>query len=218
MNRNETESTTSPKTSPQDVNLITFTPLQGQHEAVQGATGKQSEPKKQRSPRRRKTKKEWQLNQRQFEQNKTQEISHISPGEQVSVFSMEQPSMSYLQLPTRVAQEDNKLCTRCGEAGHWKCYCRVTTWCRFCTSEMHATQACRKYANFIRDNPIVSSRRTTLVQEQRRTEPPQVNISVQQQYQHETDQRQLFPHPPTQCFQAPEIPPMEMRNVQHPLQ
>ena len=92
--------------------------------------------------------------------------------------------MSYLQLLIR--REDNKLCSRCGETGHWKCCCRATTWCRFCTPETHAMQASRKYANFMRDNPIASSRRTTPVQEQRRSvqpDPPCVNVQQQQQYQ-----------------------------------
>ena len=124
--------------SPQEHNLITFTPPPGQ-EVVQGATGKQSEPKKQRTPRKRKAKSEWQLNQRQFDQNKSQEISRISPMDQVKVFNTEEPSVSYLQLPTRKAQGDNRLCMRCGEVGHWKCYSQATTWCRFCTSETHAT-------------------------------------------------------------------------------
>ena len=48
------------------------------------------------------------------------------------------------------------------------------------------------------------------MQEQRRVEPPQANVPIPQQHQHEVDQRKLFPHPPTQCFQAPEIPPMGM--------
>ena len=48
------------------------------------------------------------------------------------------------------------------------------------------------------------------MQEQRRVEPPQANVPIPQQHQHEVDQRQLFPHPPIQCFQAPEIPPMGM--------
>ena len=152
--------------NPQEPNLITFTPPPGQH-GVQGATGTQSEPKKQRSPRRRKARNEWQLNQRQFDQNKTQEISHISPKEQVNVFNVEEPSASYLQLPTKkVQQGDNCFCTRCGEKGHWRRYCQATTWCRFCTSETHATQACRKYERFVRDNPIASSRRMTPVQDQ----------------------------------------------------
>ena len=51
----------------------------------QGAAAKQGEPKKQRTPRKRKTKNEWQLNQQQLKQNKSQEISHISPGEQVVI-------------------------------------------------------------------------------------------------------------------------------------
>ena len=85
----------------QQPNLITFTPLgpppPGQHE-VQGAIGIQSVPKKQRSPKRRK-RSEWQLNQKQFEHNRSQEISHISPREHI--FNIEEPSVSYLQLPTR---------------------------------------------------------------------------------------------------------------------
>ena len=76
---------------------------------AQGATGTQSEPKKQRSPRSRKTRDEWQLNQRQVDQNKSQEISHISPREQINVFSVKEPSVSYLQLPMKkVQEEDNR--------------------------------------------------------------------------------------------------------------
>ena len=52
----------SPKPSePQEPNLISFTPLQGQQNTTKE---KSNEPKKQRSPRRRRSKKEWQLNQR----------------------------------------------------------------------------------------------------------------------------------------------------------
>ena len=81
--------------------------------------------------------------------------------------------MSYLQLPTRKTTEDNRFCSKCGDPGHWKRYCQATTWCQFCTSETHATQACRRYANFVRDNPIVSSRRMTPKQpEPHRIQPP----------------------------------------------
>ena len=75
-------------------------------------------------------------------------------------------------------------------------------------SETHATQACRRYANFVRDNPIASSRRTTPVQEQKTVEQLRPSVPVAQQQQHEVNRRQLFPHPQTQHFQAPEIPPM----------
>ena len=73
-------------------------------------------------------------------------------------------------------------------------------------SETHATQACRRYANFIRDNPIASSRRTTPVQDQKKVKT--IRPSALAGHQQETDRRQLFPHPPTQRFQPPEIPPM----------
>ena len=37
--------------------------------------------------------------------------------------------------------------------------------------------------------------------------PSQMNMQVQQQQlQQKIDQRQLFPHPPIQCFRAPEVP------------
>ena len=88
------------------------TPSPEQNAAAQQASGRQIEPKKQRSPKRRKTKSEWQLNQRQFEQNCSQEISHILPQEPADVFNMgEEPSVSHLQLPMRNKQEDNRSCT-----------------------------------------------------------------------------------------------------------
>ena len=48
----------------------------------------------------------------------------------------------------------------------------------------------------------------TPVQEQKRVEQLRPSVPVAQQQQHEVNRRQLFPHPPTQCFQAPEIPNM----------
>ena len=152
--------------SQQEDDLITFTPFgEQQVPQVQDAVGNQEQPKRQRSPRKKK-KSEWTLNQRQFDQNKTQEISHISPRERLNVFNGEEPSVSYLQLPVK-RREENHFCTRCGEMGHGKRYCQAATWCKFCTSDTHATQACRRYEKFIRDNPIASSRRNTPVQEQK---------------------------------------------------
>ena len=91
-------------------------PSPGYNAAVQQVPDRQSEPKKQRSPRRRKTRSDWQLNQRQFEQNQSQEISHILPQETAvpDAFNMgEEPNVSYLQLPVRnrAQQEDIRLCT-----------------------------------------------------------------------------------------------------------
>ena len=64
-------------TPPQGPNLIMFMPSPGQNVAAQQVPDRRSEPKEKRSPRRRKTRSDWQLNQRQFEQNQSQEISHI---------------------------------------------------------------------------------------------------------------------------------------------
>ena len=71
----------------EEANLITFTPIvQRQVPPVQGATGIQEQPKRQRSPRKKKNS-EWTLNQKQFDHSKTQEISHILPGEHLNVFN-----------------------------------------------------------------------------------------------------------------------------------
>ena len=102
--------------------------------------------------------------------------------------------MSYLQLPVK-KKEENRFCTRCGEMGHGRCYCQANTWCKFCTTDTHAMQACQKYEKFVRDNPIASSRRNTPVQGQR------IMVNTQ-----EPNQRPLFPHPPVQRFNPTVIP------------
>ena len=79
--------------------------------------------------------------------------------------------------------------------GHGRRYCQAATWCKFCTSDTHATQACRKYEKFVKDNPIASSRRNTPVQGQR------ITVNTQ-----EPNQRPLFPHPPVQRFNPTVIP------------
>ena len=148
----------------EEANLITFSPVvEEQVPFVQGATGIQEQPKRQRSPRKKKNS-EWTLNQRQFDHSKTQEISHILPGEQLNVFHGEE-SVSYLQLPVK-KKEDNRYCTRCGERGHGRRDCQVNTWCKFCITDTHAMQACCRYEKFVKDNPIASSRRNTPVQTQ----------------------------------------------------
>ena len=87
--------TTQIQVNQEEANLITFSPVvEQQVPLVQGATGIQEQPKRQRSPRKKKNS-EWKLNQRQFDHSKTQEISHILPGEQLNVFNGEE-SVSYL--------------------------------------------------------------------------------------------------------------------------
>ena len=187
---------------PEEANLITFSPVvEQQVPLVQGATGFQEQPKRQRSPRKKKNP-EWTLNQRQFDHSKTQEISHILHGEQLNVFNGEE-SVSYLQLPVK-KKEDNRFCTRCGEMGHGRRYCQVNTWCKFCITDTHATQACRKYEKFVKDNPIASSRRNmpVQVQGQRATVNPQERL-----------QQPLFSHPPVQRYNPTVIPQIAMHNL-----
>ena len=179
--------------------MITFSPVvEQQVPAVQGATGIQEQLKRQRSPRKKKGS-EWTLNQRQFDHSKTQEISHILPGEQLNVFNGEE-SVSYLQLPVK-KKEENRFCTRCGIMGHGSCYCQVNTLCKFCITDTHATQACRRYEKFVKDNPIASSRRNTPIQVQGQ----RVTVNPQDQ-----PQQPLFPHPPVQCYNPTVIPQMQM--------
>ena len=111
--------------------------------------------------------------------------------------------MSYLQLPVKKKEED-RFCTRCGEMGHRRRYCQVNTWCKFCITDTHATQACRKYEKFVKDNPIASSRRNTpvQVQGQRAAENPQ-----------EEPQQPLFPHPPVQRYNLTVIPQIAVHNL-----
>ena len=193
--------TTRIQVNQEEANLITFSPVEQQVPVVQGATGFQEQPKRQRSPRK-KNNSEWTLNQRQFDHSKTQEISHILPGEQLNVFNGEE-SVSYLQLPVK-KKEENRFCTRCGEMGHGRRYCQVNTWCKFCIMDTHATQACRKYEKIVKDNPIASSRRNTpvQVQGQRAAVNPQ-----------ERPQQPLFPHPPVQRYNPMVIPQIAMHNL-----
>ena len=186
----------------EEANLITFSPVvEQQVPSVQGATGFQEQPKRQRSPRKKKNS-EWTLNQRQFDHSKTQEISHILPGEQLNVFHREE-SVSYLQLPVK-KKEDNRLCTRCGERGHGRRYCQVNTWCKFCITDTHATQVCRRYEKFVKDNPIASSRRNTPVQ----TKGHRATVNPQEQHQ-----QPLFPHPPVQRYNPTVRPQMQMHDL-----
>ena len=147
---------------------------------------------------------EWALNQRQFDHSKTQEISHILPGEQLNVFNGEE-SMSYSQLPVK-KKDQNHFCTRCGIMGHGRRYCQVNTWCKFCITDTHATQACRKYEKFVQDNPIASSRRNTPVQVQGQ----RVTVNPRDQPQ---QPQPLFPHLPVQRYNPMVIPRMQMHNV-----
>ena len=88
--------------------------------------------------------------------------------------------------------------------GHRRRYCQVNTWCKFCITDTHATQACHKYEKFVKDNPIASSRRNTpvQVQGQRAAVNPQ-----------ERPQQPLFQHLPVQRYNPTVIPQIAMHNL-----
>ena len=111
--------------------------------------------------------------------------------------------MSYLQLPVK-KKEDNRFCTRCGERGHGRHYCQVNTWCKFCITDTHATQACRRYEKFVKDNPIASSRRNTPVQ----TQGQRATVNPR-----DRPQQPLFPHPPVQRYNPMVIPWITMHSL-----
>ena len=70
--------------------------------------------------------------------------------------------------------------------------------------DTHATQACRKYEKFVKDNPIVSSRRNTPVQVQGQ------RVTVNSQ---ERPQQPLFPHPPVQRYNPTVLPQIAMHKL-----
>ena len=64
---------------------------------------------------------------------------------------------SYMHLP--LAGQEGKTCGKCGEQGHVKRQCRANVTCDFCKTKLHATMACRTYANFMKEHPLTSSRK-----------------------------------------------------------
>ena len=70
--------------------------------------------------------------------------------------------------------------------------------------DTHATQACRKYEKFVKDNPIASSRRNTPVQVQGQ----RAAVNSQEQ-----PQQPLFPHPPVQRYNPTVIPQIAVHNL-----
>ena len=65
----------------------------------------------------------------------------------------------YMQLPS--GEQDSKICGKCGEQGHVKRQCTANVACDFCKTKSHSTLACRTYANFVKEHPLMSSRKNT---------------------------------------------------------
>ena len=64
----------------------------------------------------------------------------------------------YMNLPNSI---QNKTCGRCRLVGHIKKQCREDVYCKFCRNPSHSIKACRTYANFLRMDPMTSSRKNT---------------------------------------------------------
>ena len=136
-----------------------------QEHALQNFTGGRKEtPKPQREKKER-----HKLPERGMKNlmgNHMEEISYI-PREP---YSMRLPNVtkenanhldltSYMHL--LLSGQENKACGKCGEQGHVKRQCRGNVTCKFCNMKSHSTRACRTYANFIREHPLMSSKRNT---------------------------------------------------------
>ena len=66
---------------------------------------------------------------------------------------------SYMQLP--FVEQNSKICGKCGEQGHVKRQCTANVACDFCKTKSHSMLACRTYANFVKEYPLMSSRKNT---------------------------------------------------------
>ena len=64
-----------------------------------------------------------------------------------------------MQLPS--GEQDSKISGKCGEQGHVKRQCTANVACDFCKTKSHSTLACRTYANFVKEHPLMSSRKNT---------------------------------------------------------
>ena len=93
-------------------------------------------------------------------EEEAQKEAHLAQMEQ-----SQQQDTSYIQIPRTLeyTKGKTKLCWRCGEAGHSKRVCKNYVYCEICQNYSHATQACFRYENFVRNNPVASSHVTSPV-------------------------------------------------------
>ena len=116
------------------------------------------------------------------------------------MYSREKRACRILQLPVK-KKEENHFCTRCGEMGHGRRYCQANYMVQILQHRIHMLhKPAGQYEKFVKDNPIVSSRRNTPVQVQGQ------RASVK--YTENQAQRPLFPHPPVQRFNPTVLPRM----------
>ena len=123
----------------------------------EGAVGgaKENYPKPQRMNARMRPTDVLDINQKQVPHKfrKEQETPHPD-----SYLREKHNSTAYMNLPNSI---QNKVCGRCGLVGHIKKQCREEVYCKFCKNSSHSIRACRTYANFLRMDPVTSSRKNT---------------------------------------------------------
>ena len=124
----------------------------------------QETPKPQRE--RKEKRKTIQSNARNIFAEPLEEISYIPRdpqlvrGQQPTEGNVNQLDLTlYMQLPS--VEQDSKICGKCGEQGHVKRQCTANVACDFCKTKSHSTLACRTYANFVKEHPLMSSRKNT---------------------------------------------------------
>ena len=104
---------------------------------------------------------------------KEQEVSHPD-----SYLQGRHNTTTYMNLPNSI---QNKTCGRCGLVGHIKKQCREEVYCKFCRNSSHSIRACRTYANFLRVDPMTSSRKNTPEKQTTEDIDWEIAIRVQQE-------------------------------------
>ena len=101
-------------------------------------------------------------------------------------FGNEQYNKNYT---SKYRREENKTCTRCGEKGHIRKYCKVKrTYCEYCKTKTHKTEACIIHL-YLKRCPTASSRQST----------PEPNRAEQQKgtpAKHQQKRDEIPPQPP----------------------
>ena len=134
-------------------------------------------------------------------------------------FMLEQQE-SYLRLPIPQENTTVRKCWRCGEEGHSKKGCNQQVSCTFCQVYSHVTQACKKYASFVRNSQGMSSKRTTPIQAGIRAQGPPMQGPWYMTNHYPHFQPPVVPpmvRPPviTQMAQAPSYPRQPLQQASH---
>ena len=132
-------------------------PSVSSHSTLEGAVGgnEPDNPKPQRTNKRTRQNNVGNPIQNQVPYQVQKEREEPQPD---SYFQGMHNATMYMNLPNSI---QNKICGRCGLVGHIKKQCREDVYCKFCRNPSHSIKACRTYANFMRMDPITSSRKNT---------------------------------------------------------